>query len=381
MRILFCSQTNLSRELGASKVLIELAEEMEQLGWKCELISPSDLFPGVQPQHGEYPERLRQYLQRRAGEFDVVDYDHNHLPFPRDEFSPQTLFVARSVLLAHHFEQIAIPSRKSLKDKIRLLIYSRHDSARSLEERARAHRTVCEADLVNVANEHDRAELIRRGLPADKIVVIPYGLSRHRRPMFDSIDENPPRQPRVTFVGTFDTRKGATDFPQIVSEVCAAVPGVTFRLLGTGVGEREVLAHFPKRLRGQIEVIPHYSSAELPGLLAPCSVGVFPSYIEGFGLGVLEMLAAAIPVVAYDSPGPTAMLPTEYLVPRGDARALGAKVIRLLQDRSTLAAERSRAAKRSRQFCWHSIARETDKVYTARWLQKQAKAFASLSAD
>lgn len=374
MRILFCSPTHLSKELGASKVLIELAEELEQLGWRCKMLSPTDLVPNQRRTgNGEYRKHLRQYLHEHASEFDIVEYDHSHLPFPRCEFNPRTLFVARSVLLTHHFSTITIPADKNLKAKIRSLIHERNRAVRHRQGVMRGQVTFNEADLINVANLDDQTELIRCGMPKDKIIVIPYGISRSRRTLFDSVSSTPPEKPKVAFVGTFDNRKGSRDFPKIVADVCAELPDVSFRLLGTYRTEKDVLAYFPRKLRNKIEVIPKYPSEELHKLLEPCSIGVFPSYVEGFGFGVLEMLASSIPVIAYNSPGPPMMLPPEFLVRRGDTKALSAKVIRLLNDPDKLSTSRFWAKQQSQQFSWPLIARQTAEVYVKRWELKQAE--------
>ncbi len=365
----------MSRELGGSKIVIELAEEMEHLGWRCDLISPSDIVSAqARELHEKYPAYLREYLHEHASQYDVVDYNHSHLPYPRSEFPHQTLFVTRSVLLSHHFDKIELPKEKGLKSSIRSLLLARDGEARHKRWLRRAYLTLNEADLINVPNYDDKAELVKSGVAEDKIVVIPYGISRSSRMLFDAVSSRTPVEPRVAFVGTFDNRKGATDFPEIVERVRAAVPGVVFRLLGTYKDEAKVLTSFPKKLRRSIEVIPHYPAETLPELLSLCSVGVFPSYIEGFGLGVLEMLAASIPVVAYNSPGPPMMLTSEYLVPRGDAGALSEKVIRLLKDKERLAEARLWARRQSQQFCWKAIARQTGDVYKAQWERKQVQA-------
>jgi glycosyltransferase involved in cell wall biosynthesis len=377
MRILFCSSTQLSMELGASKVLIELSEEMVHLGWQCEFLSPTDLVSDQSYSDNKpYHVYLYEHLRKVAGDFDVIEYDHHHLPYPRSEFPAETLFVARSVLLAHHFANIAIPGEKGLKSKVHHLLKGRREARKRQLEGPQAQRTVSEADLVNVLNYDDQSELIRCGIAKEKIVVIPCGLSSAHRKRFDAVSSAPAQDPIVAFIGTFDTRKGATDFPAIVEEICAAITGVRFRLLGTYKDERAVRSVFPRRLRSRIEVVPRYAPDDLPGLLAPCSVGIFPSYIEGFGLGVLEMLAASIPVIAYNSPGPPMMLPSEYLVPRGDTKAMSGKVIELLQDKSKLMAARHWAKQRSQEFCWPPIARQTSEIYTERWQRKQAKAAA-----
>src|SRR5215471_10138828 len=120
MKILFVSHTYLRKDLGASKVVLEVGEEMQRFGWDCDYVSLAELAPGGTAGGNEgYANALRAYLREHAGEYDVVDYDHNCLPFPRSEFAPRTLMVARSVLLAHHFGEIPIPVERTLKAKVR----------------------------------------------------------------------------------------------------------------------------------------------------------------------------------------------------------------------------------------------------------------------
>jgi glycosyltransferase involved in cell wall biosynthesis len=375
MRILFCSPIELSEELGASKVLIELAEEMEQVGWQCTLVSPREISSGLNGSE-DYCEQLRRYLIKHADDYDVVEYEHGHLPYPRSDFATGTLFVARSVLLGHHFCKIAIPGDTSIKGRVRSLLFGRNEEARIRLRTERADVTVREADLVNVLNLDDRAELVSCGIPEEKIVVIPNGIGRSRRTLFDAVSSAPPVEPVVVFVGTFDQRKGASDFPLIVGEVSRAVPHVRFRLLGTFRDQDLVKKQFPRNLRSRIDVLPHFPAEALPELLSTCSVGVFPSYLEGFGLGILEMLAASIPVIAYNCPGPPVMLPTDYLVMPGDWSGMSAKVIDLLNDVDRLARARCWAKQRSQQFRWEGIAHTTSELYIKHW---QAKRQAEIS--
>src|SRR5439155_12459149 len=124
---------------------------------------------------------------------------------------------------------------------------------------------------------------------------------------------------------------------------------------------------FPRKLRSRIDVLPRFDPDALPWLLSTGSVGIFPSYVEGFGLGILEMLAASIPVIAYNCPGPPVMLPTEYLVSPGDWPGMSAKVIDLLNDGERLAKARCWAKQRSQQFRWESIAHTTSELYIKHW--------------
>jgi glycosyltransferase involved in cell wall biosynthesis len=129
---------------------------------------------------------------------------------------------------------------------------------------------------------------------------------------------------------------------------------------------RDVLRLFPARLRTHIDVIPTFDPAELPRLLEDCALGVFPSYLEGFGFAVLEMLAASLPVVAYDVPGPRMMLDRQYLVPPGNVDVLTARVLSLLCNPPQLLRARVDARRTADRFRWDEIGARTASVYEER---------------
>ena len=56
-----------------------------------------------------FPPVLRDFLRRSAADYDVVEYDHTYLPYPRSDFPRGPLFVARCVLLHHHFLTTPFP--------------------------------------------------------------------------------------------------------------------------------------------------------------------------------------------------------------------------------------------------------------------------------
>jgi glycosyltransferase involved in cell wall biosynthesis len=370
VRILFCSSAPWVRDLGGPKVLVELAAELEKLGWACDKVCLPDLAPSRprgQARQPLYAAALRAYLREHAGRYDVIDYDHVYLPYPRSDFAGETLFVARSVLLQHQVASVR-PSKRKTGRALAGALLKGASRRRELAMTVRlAHATLAQADLVNVSNDDAKKDLIDVGLPPQKLVVLPYGLSRRSRALFRRVPSEPPGEPLIGFVGTFDFRKGAMDFPQIVERIVHWSPSARFRLVGTkGMfkTQKQVLLFFPRSLRSRIEVVPRFHPDELAELLAPCAIGVFPSYVEGFPFGVLEMLAASMPVIAYRSPGAPMMLPHEYLVEPGDVGAMSRKVVALLHDESVLADARAWARRRSEDFSWQPIAAETARVYT-----------------
>jgi glycosyltransferase involved in cell wall biosynthesis len=351
-------------------VLIELAEAMRDRGALVDLVQPSD-YGAAPAQHRreriELSEKLRQFLRALDSVYDVIEYDHEQLPFARSDFDPRALLVARSVLLVHHLERITFPQPHTPRAIAgRLLLGWRRNRFRDWRIE-RATRTIQQSDLVNVSNGHDKDELLRRGVQRDRVIVLPFGMSADRRRSFEQVCcLRVPPEPIVGFVGTFDYRKGALDIARVFELVCAAVPATRLRLLGTAglvTSARDVLSAFPRSLRRLVDVRPRFDSEDLPSLLSDCTVGIFPSYCEGFGFGVLEMLAAAMPVIAYDGPGPPMMLPQQWLVPAGARQQMADKLIALLHDPAELSAARVRARAISTSFDWRQIAQRTLQLY------------------
>jgi glycosyltransferase involved in cell wall biosynthesis len=371
MKLLLVSQNPLTTSRGAPKVLIELADALRAQGSVCDLISPAELsLPPLADNNDRmrFVERLADHLEQVASEYDVVDYDAMYLPADRRRFSPTTLMVARSVLLPHHSERIKVPTHTTLRSRLSALLRGRKRAKEWRQMMEMATGTIAQADLVNVSNAMDRDELVRCGVPAEKIVVLPFGLSTSRRAAFEAVTSSPSSPPIVAFVGTFDYRKGACDFGDIFAGIKSAVPDARLRLLGTaGLMQtaEQVLSFFPKHLRHDVEVHPFFDPQKLPHMLADVSVGVFPSYIEGFGFGVLEMLAAGLPVIAYDAPGPPEMLPPKWLVPRGDTANMAARVTECLRNSTSLNAARQEARQLSLPFSWENIAQQTIASYTS----------------
>ena len=75
------------------------------------------------------------------------------------------------------------------------------------------------------------------------------------------------------------------------------------------------------------------------------------------------MLAASVPVVAYNSPGPPMMLTPEYLVSRGDVDAMANKVTELLMNKIKLRQARLWAKEQSQHFQWSKFAKVTSETY------------------
>jgi glycosyltransferase involved in cell wall biosynthesis len=105
-------------------------------------------------------------------------------------------------------------------------------------------------------------------------------------------------------------------------------------------------------------------------LLSDCTVAAFPSYVEGFGLAIIEQLAAGIPAVAYAAPGPRDILQDslpELLVAPGDVARFSETISEIFEkDPSAYRDISNRSAETAARFSWPQIARETVEEYGRR---------------
>jgi len=98
--------------------------------------------------------------------------------------------------------------------------------------------------------------------------------------------------------------------------------------------EEYVKKYFDSDLYPFLKIVPKFKPDQLPALLKDVKVGVFTSYMEGFGYAVLEKLASGIPVVAYNVPGVSDFLlqiDKSLLVEPGNIKQLVDKATELLQ--------------------------------------------------
>lgn len=160
------------------------------------------------------------------------------------------------------------------------------------------------ATRIVVGSSFAQATLIAQGVAADKIVVNPYGVDWQTF----AAPEPPAARPfRFLFVGTVAAHKGIPILLEAWRRL--SLPDTELWIVGgIGTRERRLIPDLPHlRLFGQTP------RAQLPAIYAQADVFVFPSLFEGFGLVLLEALAAGLKIIATPHSAAADLLPDERL--------------------------------------------------------------------
>jgi glycosyltransferase involved in cell wall biosynthesis len=378
LRILIILNLEWNQRLGAARVYMELAEQWRAAGHFVERFSLSDAFPETRGSGAGFAIRqllfaykAATYVKNNSARFDLIDALIGALPMSKEKLGFDGLLVARSVGLYRLYDRFerSVSQRWPRLSRGKFLGKIFYTLARKWLTAA-SNDSVQHADLVNVPNAEE-ADCLHAEIDPDKpILVQPYGLSAERRRALSqaaSLAKIRLAQKKISFIGMWAPRKGSHDWAQIISRIRSEIPDAQFRFLGTMVDARAVLKDLETESSDGIEFVSEYAPADLPTLLSDCAVGAFPSYVEGFGLAVLEQLAAGIPTVSFDVPGPHEMLHQhlpELLVPSGDIQAFAAAICKILNlDLGAYEnlANHSRTA--AAEFNWSAIAHSTLEVY------------------
>lgn len=240
--------------------------------------------------------------------------------------------------------------------KLRLALLRR----RILSSCRRATRVIALSDTC-------RAILVRHGVDAAKIAVIPNGVEPPREPARDEQDRHLAawsiRRPYLLYVSHFYRYKNFERLVAAYASLPAAMrDGHDLVLAGAPYdrGYHDEIVGLARRLgvARQVIVIPGAGDDGLATLYLRCALFVFPSLIENSPNILLEAMAAGAPVLA----GNIAPMPefgadaVDYFDPLSPA-SIAETIVRALSDPGRLAALRARGRERAQRYSWDEFTR------------------------
>jgi glycosyltransferase involved in cell wall biosynthesis len=347
---------------GAEVHVEEIARRLARMGFESTLAAVS--FPGAPAREAgdgfeiwrlgplpAYYARAAFFCARetRRGRFDVVVEHLCKLPFCASWYSAVPV-----VAVSHHlfgttaFRQVAWPIALGVVAAERLI--------------PRAYRGL---ELAAVS-ESSRADLIARGLPAERIRIVPNGI---RWPEL----EPPPwaeRPLRVAYLGRLEPYKRIERLLRAVATLVPRLPALELVIIGRGRArpslEREARA---LGIADRTRFTGFVSDAERDRLVSASRLAACPSEKEGWGLTVIEANALGTPVVATDAPGLRDAVQhdtTGLLVPDGPTDAFCARlaqaIARVLEDEGLGVRLSACARGWARRFDWDRSAELTARL-------------------
>lgn len=203
---------------------------------------------------------------------------------------------------------------------------------------------------------------------SDRLVVVPHGVTALPAPA-DAAERRrrlglPDRY--VTAVATLEPRKGLDVLVRAIADPAADGIGlVVVGPPGWGGVDLAGLARAAGLPPGRVVATGRIDDADLGAVLDGAAVLAAPSRSEGFGLPVLEAMAAGVPVVTSDAPALVELVgPAGLVARREDATAL-AVALATATEPDTAAALAAAGRARSAEFTWAAAAAAVWKVHTA----------------
>ena len=289
-------------------------------------------------------------VQAITGRFDVF-----HSP----DFTLPSLWGAPSVLTVHDLAFLAVPdcAYPTLREYLEVVV------PRSVR---RATRIIA----VSQSTAQDLQELLR--VPAEKIEVIPEGVSTLFRPSSDRTGDIARvralgvERPYILSVGTLEPRKNYLRLLEAFAALRRDGLDVDLLIAGARGWLDEPIFHRldDLKLRPWVNILQP-DDESLRSLYRSASVFVYPSLYEGFGIPPLEALACGTPVACSNTSSlPEIVADAALSFDPYDVEEIAHAVRTILSDSALSERLRSAGPVRASSFTWDAAAHRTHQLYS-----------------
>ena len=294
LKIVIVLQTPKDQQSSVLLTSQDLATELARRGHLVTIVTPDD-FPSSRRVAGRftplvYPFVVRRWMRQHAVDCDLVVF-HSYAGWLG--VSTAAARAVPAVVAFHGLEPLYHQALLEEAEQSGGLSWR----YRWLQERVMPFmlRAACQhATRVTCLNSVEQDYLIDQGwVTADRVEVVFHGVP----PEF-FLQERPPRQARrLLFVGQWLPMKGATYLRDGFVELAHRHADIRLICAGTLAAAETVLADFPPVVRSRVQVVPRLARLALVDLYRDADIMVAPSLYEGFGVALVEAMAARLPIV------------------------------------------------------------------------------------
>ncbi|HET7218227.1 MAG TPA: glycosyltransferase family 4 protein [Vicinamibacterales bacterium] len=270
-----------------------LSAELMRRGHAVSVFTPED-FPGARRFPGRlapfvYPIAVARWMRRHRAAVDTVVF-HSYAGW----LAEATGATGDAVVIVS-FHGIEPMYHRALMMETSGRLSRRY---RFLQERVMPMflKTACrKAARVTCLNREERRFLIDNGY-ADANHVVTVAHSVHDRFFLALRSPRPVRT--LLFVAQWLPIKGIDALRTAFTALARRHADLRLICAGTLAAAADVTAAFPDDVRERVMVVPRVDQPRLADIYRDADLFVFPSSYEGFGVAVLEAMAAALPIVA-----------------------------------------------------------------------------------
>lgn len=239
-------------------------------------------------------------------------------------------------------------------DSIDNLVFPAAYEQRLVEEPHLAQKTIA-------ASAFTKSTLLEVDIPEENIIYLPLGFDLEHVPYRGKAEDHYEDRPlRLLYSGTVTQRKGIKYLLEAMKQL--GRNDIELHIIGGIQGSGEAL----KQYEGLFHYHPPVSQQEMFNAYSDYDALVLPTVFEGFGLVIVEAMAAGLPVITTPhSIGPELIKDDEngYIIPIRDVEAL-VNTISRLRDKSTddYLTMRRKAREAALEYSWEAYGERLKKV-------------------
>jgi len=213
----------------------------------------------------------------------------------------------------------------------------------------------------------------KKGLPVDKVVVVPNGIPLHT--FHDATPEDGLELKRrlglaefktvIGTVGMLHGNKGHKLFIDAAVRVLSHHDDAVFIIVGEGETRADLEQHIRQHdLQGRVVLVGQQDN--MPAVLQMLDIFVICSYAESFSLSMLEAMSSGNAIITTDCGGPGEIIKSGengYVVPVGDSVAIADSIEKLVENNELARRLGLHAKQDSKQYDITRVARNIERVY------------------
>lgn len=191
-----------------------------------------------------------------------------------------------------------------------------------------------EADYISIPSFFVRDSFIQNGVPVEKLIVNPYGVSGFFKP---AASPKTGKKFTIVYLGSLSIRKGLIYLMEALNQL--ELPKEDYEVWFIGSMQDEIKPFFSRYQKENWKFFGQINHYDLKQYLSQADVGIQPSLEEGLSMVIPQMMACGLAVIVTRNTGGENMIKNGvngFVVPAASPASIAEKINLLYKDREIL---------------------------------------------